>query len=76
LEPERKGVAQAFDARAANADGGGVFKKEEGADADAAGALLQEVNQQDDRQRQKSVKSGWIGEMHDERRESKSQEQP
>jgi hypothetical protein len=63
LEPEREGVAQAFDAGAADADGGGVFEEEEGADADAAGALLEEVDQEDDREGEEGVEGAGVGEV-------------
>jgi hypothetical protein len=63
LEPEWEGVAQAFKAGAADADGRGVFEEEEGADADAAGALLEEMDQEDDREGEEGVEGAGVGEV-------------
>lgn len=63
LEPKREGVAQAFDTGSANADGRAVLKKEEGADADAAGTLLKKMNQENDWKREKCEESVGVGEM-------------
>ena len=63
LEPEWEGVAQAFEAGAADADGGGVFEEEEGADADAAGAFLEEVDQEDDREGEEGEEGAGVGEV-------------